>query len=116
MHICLPRLQAHCCSSPAPSPATAAPLPACPACSCLQVAQPASNGLLGPTLIVEVGQALEIVFRNSLDFPVNIMLDGGLELLAGAAGVAAADEAGSRFEAPVAPGATKTYRYLVPAR
>jgi hypothetical protein len=80
------------------------------------VAQPASNGLLGPTLIVEVGQALEIVFRNSLDFPVNIMLDGGLELLAGAAGVAAADEAGSRFEAPVAPGATKTYRYLVPAR
>lgn len=86
---------------PAPPPPT---LPQSPA--------PPSAGILGPTLAVEVGQTLEITFRNSLPFPANLMLDGGLELLpAGGPGnrtIAA--------EAPVAPGATVTYRYYVPER
>lgn len=65
---------------------------------------------------MEVGQALIIVFRNRLDFPANLVLDGGLEL------TATTDDAGQVVElgAPVpgrAPGAehggTVTYRYLV---
>lgn len=65
-------------------------------------------GMLGPLLTTEVGQTLELVFKNKLAFPANIMLDGGLELLpAGGAPSLAA-------EAPVAPGAQATYRYYVP--
>ncbi|KAL4440358.1 hypothetical protein ABPG75_003359 [Micractinium tetrahymenae] len=67
------------------------------------------RGILGPVMAVEVGQQLEVVFRNLLPFPANLMLDGGLELLpaAGTAGISGA-------EAPVAPNATATQRYYVP--
>ena len=53
-----------------------------------------------------------------LDFPANIMLDGGLELLpAGAApGAGANASAGVELEAPVEPGATATYSFYVPER
>jgi hephaestin len=70
------------------------------------VAQPPAHGLLGPLLSVEVGQNLEVVFFNNLDFEVNLMLDGGLELLSGAGG--------GDLTAPVAPGDAVTYRYYVP--
>jgi hephaestin len=70
------------------------------------VPQPPAHGLLGPLLSVEVGQDLEVVFFNNLDFPVNFAPDGGLELLPAGAAQAAAE--------PVAPGRQKTYRYYVP--
>lgn len=71
--------------------------------------QPASHGILGPTLVAEVGQTLEIVFFNDLDFEANIRLDGGLELLP-----AGADGDDASLSAPVAPGGNFTYRYYVP--
>ncbi|KAI3431459.1 hypothetical protein D9Q98_004511 [Chlorella vulgaris] len=71
--------------------------------------QPASHGILGPTLVAEVGQTLEIVFFNDLDFEANIMLDGGLELLP-----AGADGDDASLSAPVSPGGNFTYRYYVP--
>ncbi|PSC72045.1 multicopper ferroxidase [Micractinium conductrix] len=73
---------------------------------------PAFEGILGPTMLVEVGQTLEIVFLNRLAFPANIMLDGGLELLP--AGAVAGADTSVQVEAPVAPGANQTYRYYVP--
>ncbi|EFN54070.1 hypothetical protein CHLNCDRAFT_58397 [Chlorella variabilis] len=73
------------------------------------VEQPAWQGILGPTLVTEVGQALEIVFQNRLDLPANLMLDGGLELLP-----AGADGKDVSLVAPVAPGGNATYRYYVP--
>lgn len=78
-----------------------------------QVPAPPSHGILGPPLAVEVGQTLELVFRNSLPFPANIMLDGGLELLHPGA---LSDTNAVEAEAPVAPGQTVTYRYYVPER
>ncbi|KAL4429029.1 hypothetical protein ABPG77_006068 [Micractinium sp. CCAP 211/92] len=69
----------------------------------------ALHGILGPTMTVEVGQQLEVVFRNLLPFPANLMLDGGLELVPATAGSAARDP-----EAAVAPNATATTRYYVP--
>lgn len=65
-------------STDAPCPSThatpdARPLPHPP-----QVPAPPSAGLLGPTLAVEVGQKLRVVFKNALAFPANLMLDGGL--------------------------------------
>lgn len=75
------------------------------------VEQPAWQGILGPTLVTEVGQALEIVFQNRLDLPANLMLDGGLELLP-----AGADGKDVSLVAPVAPGGNATYRYYVPER
>lgn len=58
-----------------------------------------------------MGQQLEVVFRNLLPFPANLMLDGGLELVPATAGSAARDP-----EAAVAPNATATTRYYVPER
>lgn len=58
---------------------------------------------------LQVGQQLDVVFRNLLPFRANLMLDGGLELL---------PAAGTTFnpEAPVEPNATISQRYYVPER
>ena len=76
----------------------------------------ASQGLLGPTLAVEVGDTLEIVFRNSLPFAVNLALDGGLEALLLPGGGGGSGSSADPSAAAVAPGATVTYRYRVPDR
>ena len=83
---------------------------------------PPSAGLLGATLAAEVGQHLEVVFKNALGFPVNLTPDGGLELLGITEGAPAAGTAangggkGLEAGAAVEPGQTVTYKYRVPER
>lgn len=69
-----------------------------------RVAVPQYQGLLGPVLAADVGDVIEIVFQNALDFPVNLHIDGGFVPVPGS------DDP----RAEVAPGGNVTYRLYVP--
>ncbi len=68
-----------------------------------QTARSPQDGLLGPTLRVAVGETLQVVFLNRLDFAVNLVIGGGLVPLNNdtlEAAVAGADgvDPGQRYE------------------
>lgn len=67
--------------------------------------RPKSSGFIGPTFTLEVGQTFQVVYRNTLDFDNSLAFVGGLVV---------ADGSDDPL-APVAPGETATYRYVVPA-
>ncbi|KAG2501398.1 hypothetical protein HYH03_001185 [Edaphochlamys debaryana] len=71
---------------------------------------PPHQGLMGPTLMSEVGDSLHVVFRNALTdlpyYPVGLHPGGGLE--------DAGSDAACLEGRPIAAGETCTYRWLVP--
>jgi hephaestin len=67
--------------------------------------RPAHFGLMGPVLGVEVGNVLEVTLKNNLPFPISFAPDGGLVSMHDAA-----------LGKEIAPGASFTYRYMVPAQ
>ena len=69
-----------------------------------QIQSPAHQGLLGPVIAAEVGDILEITFKNTLNFSTNLRLDGGFVALEGSANP----------DKEVAPGQVVTYRLYVP--
>jgi len=48
---------------------------------------PAEHGLLGPVIAAEVGDIIEISFKNALDFEVNLKFDAGFVPMQGSADV-----------------------------
>jgi len=82
-----------------------------------RAAQDAYLGLVGPVLHAEVGDTIEVVFRNNGTHPYSVhphgvFYDKASEGSAYADGVAATQKPGDS----VAPGATFTYRWSVPER
>jgi hephaestin len=65
---------------------------------------PIEHGILGPVIAAEVGDILEITFKNGLSFDVNLRIDAGLVPMQGSADV----------NAGVAPGESVTYILAVP--
>lgn len=70
----------------------------------VRIPVPAQHGILGPILAAEVGDVLNITFKNALKFDVNLHVDAGLVPLKGS----------SRPEDPVSPGETARYILAVP--
>ena len=66
--------------------------------------QPTHMGLLGPTIVLEPGDTLEVVLQNHLPFDVNFDPEGGL-----------ASVSDSGAGQTVQPGASFSYRWIVPA-
>ena len=71
-------------------------------------AEEAHTGLLGPVLRAAVGDALTIVLRNNVDFPIN------LEPAGVQSGSSDASGGGAALSPAVQPGQTATYRFVVP--
>ena len=67
---------------------------------------PAHQGILGPIMAGEVGDVLEITFKNSLDIDVNLRLDGGFVPLEGSYDPLA----------KVGPGQVVKYKLSIPER
>ena len=77
------------------------------------VAQPAYMGLLGPTMFAEVGDRVEVVYKNDCSFANTIHVHG-LEYDKKNEGAPYQDGTSTKADDDVAPGATYTYRYKVP--
>ncbi len=72
-------------------------------------------GLLGPVLRGEVGDTIEVVFRNNLSFPAS-MHPHGVFYDKASEGAGYADGTSTKGDDAVAPGRTYTYTWLIPER
>ncbi len=72
-------------------------------------------GLLGPVLRGEVGDTIEVVFRNNLSFPAS-MHPHGVFYDKASEGAGYADGTSTKGDDAVAPGRTYTYTWQIPER
>ncbi len=72
-------------------------------------------GFLGPLLRAEVGDTIQVVFKNNLKFPASLH-PHGMFYLKDSEGAPYHDGSGDESKKAVPPGATYTYTWLVPER